>query len=285
MDEQHVALRPHHIRVCYLQRSEQTWSLRKVEDAALTNTAAVKHGLLTTGKQYPYQLSMDAVPNNRTERNRSLFRKFDEPRLGEVDITASESIGSIWWEGDLQVKVEPDRNDTTQKPMSDFQLAYIDIVSSLLFRVSFDAEQEEENAQDAKEADIYEGTEFDEASWRGETIGISSAPIKERPRHRKRLTDAEGQMRFVSAAADAESSPIHYLDPEAPMPILSQSEGQIGDFPLSKDTTSVKQEDLSECRKQIYRCQAPQGGPRNYVGKAWFQNIQRKAQAEAEMPK
>lgn len=283
MDEHHVALRPHHIRVFYRQRSEQTWSLKRVEDAALTNTAVVKQGLLTTGKQYPYQLSMDTVPNDRTERNRSLFRKFDEPRLGEVDVIATESIGSIWWEGDIHIKIESDRVNTTQKPMSDFHLAYIDIVSSLLFRVSFDTEQEEENAQDAKKADIYEGTEFDEASWGGQTTGTFSEPVKERTKRRKSMIDAEGQMRFVSATVDDVSSPMHYLNPEAPMPILSPAEGQIDEVSLSKDTESVKQEDLSNCRKQVYRCQAPQGGPRNYVGKAWFQNIHRKSQAEAEM--
>jgi hypothetical protein len=109
---------------------------------------------------------MDILPHDRAARRTNLLAQRELDRnMSEGTISNLEPIDGVWWTGDLQVK-RRDIIGSVAKPLTDFHLAYIDIVSSIDFQINCVIEEstgdEQEKAESDAKVDVYKDTDLDE---------------------------------------------------------------------------------------------------------------------------
>jgi hypothetical protein len=72
-----------------------------------------------------------------------------------------------------------------------------------------------------------------------------------------------------------ENFPVHYLESDAPMPVLLVND-ETPEYPLAGDSFTSRLEDVTRGRKHVYQTRLPskndRGGSHSYVGKAWFRH-------------
>lgn len=274
-----VRLRPETIRAFYRQRSRPTWAVSKVSDSDTLYAESARESLFNSGRHYANRLSMDILPHDRAARRTNLLAQRELDRnMSEGTISNLEPIDGVWWTGDLQVK-RRDIIGSVAKPLTDFHLAYIDIVSSIDFQINCVIEEstgdEQEKAESDAKVDVYKGTDLDETLWT--VMSPDSANSLGTKVPRKRHVLGRATMLLKTTDSTDEVFPQHYLESDAPMPVLLVND-ETPEYPLAGDSFTSRLEDGTRGRKHVYQTRLSskndRGGSHSYVGKAWFRHAQ-----------
>ena len=269
-----VRLRPMTVKGFYRQRSRPTWAVSKVSDSDTPYAESARHSLFNGARHYANQLSMDTLPHNRNATRANLFAMRELDREGTID--ALEPIDGVWWTGDLKVK-RREIIGSVAKPLRDFHLAYIDIVSSIDLQINCaiedPADDEQEKAESDAKVDVYKDTDLDETLWTVTTPDSANSP-RTKVSRRGHVLGRANMLLKPNDPAD-EAFPVHYLESDAPMPVLLVND-ETPEYPLAGDSFTYRLEDGTRGRKHVYQTRAPpkndRGGSHSYVGKAWFRH-------------
>jgi hypothetical protein len=92
---------------------------------------------------------------------------------------------------------------------------------------------------------------------------------------RRRHVLARATMLLTTNDPTDEAFPMHYLESDAPMPVLLVND-ETPEYPLAGDSFTYRLEDGTRGRKHVYQTRLSskndRGGSHSYVGKAWFRH-------------